>query len=65
MTTRVPPPQCSACFHLAMAPEHTCKAFPEGIPDEIWSNEVDHRKPFEGDNGVRWAPFAKSVKYPK
>lgn len=33
-----------------------CTAYPEGIPDEIMSNEVDHRYPHEGDRGIQFAP---------
>jgi hypothetical protein len=28
-----------------------CKAFPEGIPQEILTQELDHTKPIEGDHG--------------
>jgi len=39
-----------------------CAAFPAGIPDDIWQNEVDHRKPIVGDHDLQWisrdgAPF--------
>lgn len=61
MTSRLPP-QCLFCKHWTSPldrggddPTQTCTAFPEGIPDEIWWNRVDHRAPFEGDHGVRWA----------
>jgi hypothetical protein len=29
-----------------------CAAFPDGIPDEIWSEGFDHTQPFEGDGGL-------------
>ena len=33
--------------------DHTCKAF-ELIPEEIWEGEIDHKKPYEGDNGIQF-----------
>jgi hypothetical protein len=32
----------------------TCAAFPDGIPDEVYGNVLDHRQPIDGDHGVRW-----------
>src|SRR5262245_45530973 len=63
--------QCGACqrYRSPMSPENTlglagpfCAAFPGGIPDDIWHNRVDHRKPVDGDHGLQWisregAPF--------
>jgi hypothetical protein len=37
--------------------KQTCKAFPTGIPDDIWWNVDDHRQPVEGDHGVQWDPL--------
>lgn len=31
-----------------------CVAFPEGIPEDIYANLLDHRQPIDGDNGFRW-----------
>lgn len=55
MTLRVS--QCLKCVHRAWNKRSrvpTCKAFPDMIPAEVLFNEADHRKPFEGDNGVRF-----------
>lgn len=32
-----------------------CTAFPAGIPLPILRNEADHRKPYSGDSGIRFA----------
>ena len=29
-----------------------CKAFPEGIPDEIATGEFEHTTYYQGDNGI-------------
>lgn len=49
--------QCAHCVHFAPRDGAACcKAFPGGIPGVILANKVDHRKPFEGDGGVRFEP---------
>jgi hypothetical protein len=35
-----------------------CAAFPEGIPDDLLFQNVDHTQPYPGDNGIRF--LAKS-----
>jgi len=32
----------------------TCDAFPNGIPEAVRKNRMDHRKPISGDNGIRF-----------
>ena len=32
----------------------TCKAFPDGIPEQILVGKHDHKTPFPGDNGIQW-----------
>lgn len=62
MTTG-PRSQCSVCKRFRspfsrpageMGGGPTCEAFPAGIPDEVYGNELDHRRPIDGDHGVRW-----------
>ena len=50
-------PICINCVHR-IRPEqglfYKCAAFPEGIPQEIVDNVLDHHKPIDGDNGIRY-----------
>jgi len=47
-------PVCSYCRYLINKPGRVCKAFPDGIPMEIWLGENKHNRPFSGDNGIRF-----------
>tara|TARA_X000001382_G_scaffold111905_1_gene88926 strand:+ start:695 stop:946 length:252 start_codon:yes stop_codon:yes gene_type:complete len=47
---------CDLCKHLN-DDNITCKAFPEGIPNDIHTSVIDHRNPFPGDNGVIFEPI--------
>ena len=46
--------QCTACTHLdrQATDDLLCEAFPSGIPDEIWKNEIAHTQSYPGDHGV-------------
>ena len=44
-------PICNNCVHR-LPDSLGCKAYPDIIPDEILNNDVDHRKPYIGDNGI-------------
>lgn len=51
--------QCSTCIRFRSPldtglAKPTCAAFPGGIPDEIRFNALDHRRPVDGDGGLRW-----------
>jgi hypothetical protein len=41
---------------------YSCKAYPypASIPPEILFGEVDHKKPFLGDNGIRFEAKAEA-----
>ena len=45
--------QCAYCVHKD-EDGATCKAFPDGIPEDILSMETDHRQPVEGDGGIQY-----------
>lgn len=49
---------CASCIHFERERRdgEFCAAFPGGIPEEITSGANQHRGPFPGDNGIRWAP---------
>jgi hypothetical protein len=61
--TTGPRSQCGACAHFRSpfsrgdgdySGDPFCAAFPDGIPDEVYDNRLDHRQPIDGDHGVRW-----------
>lgn len=59
MTSIASPFLCVYCLHLVRRGDYEpgifrCDAFPNGIPDAILDNEVDHRKPYEGDQGIQY-----------
>lgn len=50
MDISVVSPVCSLCANFQG--QRKCRAFPEGIPLEIWTGENDHTKAIDGDNGI-------------
>lgn len=53
--------QCFFCarLHLQTKPKRgllTCAAYPEGIPQTFFQNEIFHMEPYEGDHGLQFKP---------
>ena len=54
------PVQCELCLHLFENKKIVknnrlgCTAFPNGIPDDIYTNKFDHTKPHIQDGGIRF-----------
>ncbi|MCL5110514.1 MAG: hypothetical protein M1401_16940 [Chloroflexi bacterium] len=56
MTTYLPP-LCLWCKHYHKSRErpHTCDAFLDEIPDDIFfTSQIDHRHPVDGDGGIQF-----------
>ncbi len=51
-------PQCDYCKHVDRARMYKqgyyCAAYPDGVPDEILSNAVDHAEAYAGDHDIRF-----------
>jgi hypothetical protein len=53
------PTQCALCDRYGSGRiVAVCQAFPGSIPADIMANRADHRRPFEGDQGLRFRPRA-------
>ena len=52
-------PICDGCKHFKWddPTKYNCKAYPEGIPEEIINSEHEHTEPFKGDNGIQFEPI--------
>jgi len=46
---------CAYCKHLKLGTK-SCKAFPEGMPSDIYYGFQMHITPFEGDGGILFEP---------
>jgi hypothetical protein len=47
-------PLCEFCQNRFSDGTLRCRAFPDGIPEPIITQEADHRLPYAGDNGIRF-----------
>jgi hypothetical protein len=49
---------CCMCRHFEAnsisKPAMCCKAFPDGIPSEIWDGRNPHTAPYLGDRGIQF-----------
>lgn len=53
-------PVCTYCRHLYIrSGERVCKAFPDGIPQEIWLGQNKHTKPYPGDHDIQFEELSK------
>jgi hypothetical protein len=52
-------PVCTFCAHFDETDvlARLCKAFPNGIPLDIWVGQQNHDDPYPGDNGIRFEHF--------
>ena len=48
--------QCSLCKHCYDS-SFDCKAYPNGIPEEILIGKHDHKYPYSDDNGIIFEPI--------
>lgn len=53
--------QCAFC-QFKHEESVSCKAFPDGIPENILLGIYDHRLPYKGDHGIRFKPVKKVAK---
>lgn len=50
-------PQCLDCKNFIRRTDddkYICKAFLDGIPDDVFWNKIDHSAPIENDNGIHF-----------
>ncbi len=54
--------QCIDCKNLLEKKEDNkfcCKAFTEGIPEDIFWNKISHNQNIEGDKGIKFESIDK------
>ena len=51
----MPRNQCSLCKNSTHF--GNCKAYPVGIPEDIYYDDFIHTKPYPGDNGIQFEAF--------
>lgn len=47
--------RCLHCKHYHWTEKkniQSCEAFPDGIPEDIFMNHINHNAPYPGDNGI-------------
>jgi hypothetical protein len=50
-------PKCTNCEHFRYERGIACRAFRQGIPQQIQSGEVSHLEPLPGDRGFQYEPM--------
>lgn len=50
-------PQCTKCARFNF--DHTCEAFPCGVPDEVFLGAFDHLRAYPGDAGIRFEKISE------
>lgn len=53
----IPENQCVKCENIIGVQARLCKAFPKGIPEDIWFEGKDHTVSYPGDNGIQFEPM--------
>jgi len=57
------PPQCNTCANLIRewGTDFRCRAFPEGVPEALYTSVADHTQPYPGDNGIRYEKYTGNL----
>lgn len=56
-------PQCNTCANLIRewGTDFRCKAFPQGVPEELYTSCVSHTEPYPGDNGIQYEKYTGNL----